>query len=177
MAYDRFASWLMGMNDEIWKRHANPWSGWTRLGTFPLWFVAIWSWTWIGWWSILPVFILAIWTWLNPRVFRPFKSDQSWMTRGVLGEHIFINRRKVPIPESYVLFGHILNILALIAVIGAIIGFVNKEFWLALGGWLLTVTLKMWFVDRMAWLYEIMKDEFPEHLEWPAQDSSTDLRT
>lgn len=63
-------------------------------------------------------------------------------------------------PESNVYFGHILNILVFISVLGAIIGFVTKEFWLALGVWLLIVTLKMWFVDRMAWLYEIMKDEY-----------------
>ncbi len=62
MAYDKLSAWLMGMSDEVWKRHANPWSGWTRVAMFPFWFLAIWSWTWIGWWAFVPVYILCVWT-------------------------------------------------------------------------------------------------------------------
>ena len=49
MAYDRIVAKLMAMSDEVWMRHANPWSGWTRIAVFPLWFLAIWSRVWIGW--------------------------------------------------------------------------------------------------------------------------------
>lgn len=147
----------MRMSDEIWKRHANPWSGWTRAATAPFWFLALWSWTWIGRLALLPVLLLCIWTWLNPRVFKPFQNDRAWITRGVLGERIFVNRRQIAIPGDHVKVAHLLSACAFIALTFAIFGFVTQEFWLALGGWALSVTFKMWFVDRMTWIYEIMK--------------------
>jgi len=158
MPYDKFLVYIMSMSDEVWERHANPWSGWTRFATFPIWFIAIWSWTWIGWWAILPIVILSVWTWLNPRIFPPYKSDQSWMTRGVLGERIFINRQQKPIPSEYVKIAHLLSFFAFLFLMFAIWGFIQQEFWLALGGYLLSVFSKMWFVDRMVCLYDRMKD-------------------
>jgi len=166
MAYDRIAAKLMSMSDEVWMRHANPWSGWTRLAMSPLWFLAIWSWVWIGWWALAPVSVLAVCTWLNPRVFRPYTDDTPWITRAVLGERIFMNRTSVPIPHEHLRMAHILSALAGVSLAGAIVGFVTANFWLALGGWLLAVTFKMWFVDRMVWLYEIMNKSVPEYQAW-----------
>lgn len=65
---------LMGMDDRVWARHANPWSGWTRVATLPLLAVAIWSREWIGWWALLAVAAVALWTWLNPAVPAASKS-------------------------------------------------------------------------------------------------------
>ncbi|MDJ0624246.1 MAG: hypothetical protein QNJ17_14865 [Desulfocapsaceae bacterium] len=155
----KFAESLMTMNEEVWRRHANPWSGWTRVATFPFWFLAIWSWVWIGWWALVPIILLSIWTWLNPRVFPPCQNDHAWITRGVLGERLFLNRRNVSIPAHHVKVAHLLTAMAGLFMVAAIIGFVTKNFWLALGGWLLTITFKMWFVDRMVWIYETMKEE------------------
>jgi hypothetical protein len=166
MAYDKIAARLMSMSEDVWMRHANPWSGWTRVAVFPLWFIAIWSWTWIGLWALLPALVLGLWTWLNPRVFAPYKDDSSWITRGVLGERIFLNRKTVPIPRGHLVAAHVLSGLALLSMTGAIIGFVTADFWLALGVWLLAVTLKMWFVDRMVRLYEIMSKSNPEYRGW-----------
>jgi hypothetical protein len=42
---------LMAMDDRVWRRHANPWSGWTRVTVLPLLVLAIWSRVWIGWWA------------------------------------------------------------------------------------------------------------------------------
>jgi hypothetical protein len=125
---------------------------------FPFWFLAIWSWVWIGWWSLVPIVILCTWTWLNPRVFPAYNNDNAWMTRGVLGERMFLNRRNIPIPGNHIVAAHLLTGFAGVFLVSAIIGFVLQNFWLALGGWLLAITFKMWFVDRMAWLYETMKD-------------------
>ena len=166
MTYDRIAAKLMSMSDEVWICHANPWSVWTRFATSPLWFLAIWSWVWIGWWALAPIGVLAVWTWLNPRVFMPYTDDRPWSTRGVLGERIFMNRKNIPIPPEHLRMSHILSALAGISMIIAIIGFVTANFWLALGGWLLGLTFKMWFVDRMVWLYEIMSKSIPEYQAW-----------
>lgn len=40
------------MTDESWRRHANPWSVWTRFAAIPAVVLAIWSRTWIGWWCL-----------------------------------------------------------------------------------------------------------------------------
>ncbi|MGB3402055.1 MAG: DUF6653 family protein [Microcoleaceae cyanobacterium] len=165
MAY-KIAASLMSMTDQVWMRHANPWSGWTRVATFPFWFIAIWSWVWIGWKALIPIALLAIWTWLNPRVFPVYKDDHSWITRGVLGERIFLNRDNIPIPPHQVATANLLTALAGVFLLAAIVGFVIKNFWLALGGWLLCITFKLWFVDRMTWIYDIMKDATPEYQSW-----------
>jgi hypothetical protein len=163
MAYDKIALKLMSMSDEVWIRHANPWSVWTRIALFPFWFLAIWSWVWIGWWALVPAGILSVWTWLNPRVFSPYTDDKPWSTRGVLGERIFIHRKRVPIPREHLVMAHLLNSLAGLWLIGAIAGFILANFWLALGGWLLTVTFKIWFFDRMVWLHEVVSKSVPEY--------------
>ena len=166
MTYDKLAAKLMSMSDEVWMRHANPWSVWTRIAMFPLWFLAIWSRVWVGWWALLPVGVLAGWTWLNPRVFAPYVDDKPWSTRGVLGERIFMNRKNIPIPREHLAIAHTLSGLAVLGLVGAIVGFVMETFWLALGGWLLAVAFKLWFCDRMVWLYEIMCESSPEYRAW-----------
>ena len=40
------------LSDETWRRHANPWSVWTRYAAFPLLVVAVWSYHAIGWWAL-----------------------------------------------------------------------------------------------------------------------------
>lgn len=171
MFYDQALTRFMSMTEEVWLRHANPWSGWTRLALFPLWFLAIWSRVWIGWWAIFPVVALSVWTWLNPRVFRPYKDDRSWMTRAVLGERIFCERRKRPVPREEVRVGHTLNLLALAALACAAYGFTRTRFTYALAGWLLAGGLKMLFVVRMARLYSRMKRQMAPT---PAGDSTRD---
>jgi hypothetical protein len=158
MAYDRIASRLMGMNEKVWASHANPLSGWTRLATAPLWFCALWSVHWIGWWSLIPIVPLCLWTWLNPRIFPQPVDDRAWMTRGVLGERIFCRRDECDIPAEHIRFAHILTFFAVISLISAVWGLLSGRFWPALGGWLLMITFKLWFIDRMAWLYHTMKD-------------------
>lgn len=162
MTYLEMAARLMSMSDEVWLRHANPWSGWTRVALFPLWFVALWSWTWLGWWALAPVSGLALCTWLNPRAFPPPTNDRSWMTRGVLGERILINSETIAIPRRHRVAAHGLSAAAAVGFGVAIVGFVQAELWLALGGWLLTFVFKMAFVDRMVRLYDVMNDASQE---------------
>ena len=121
MVYDKVALKLMSMSVEVWIRHANPWSVWTRIALFPFWFLAIWSWVWISWWALVPAGILAILTWLNPRVFKPYIDDKPWSTRGVLGERIFVNRKHVPIPREHHVMAHLLSGLAGVCMISAIV--------------------------------------------------------
>jgi hypothetical protein len=58
-----FTEGLMGMSDDVWSRHANPQSGWSRLSIPPLIALAVWSRDWIGWWSLLAIVLVCVWTW------------------------------------------------------------------------------------------------------------------
>ena len=62
------------MTDDAWKRHANPWSVWTRFAAIPLMILAIWSRVWLGWWCLVPVAAVIVWLWLNPHVFAPVEN-------------------------------------------------------------------------------------------------------
>jgi hypothetical protein len=76
---------LFGMSDEVWARHVNPLSVWTRMPIIALLALAIWSRTWLGWWCLVPLAAVAIWTWLNPRVFAKPRTTKHWSSRSVLG--------------------------------------------------------------------------------------------
>ena len=68
--------------EDAWRRHANPWSVYTRIPIPVLLVAAIWSRAWIGWWSLVPVGLVLIWTLVNPRVFPAPRSLDSWASRG-----------------------------------------------------------------------------------------------
>ena len=90
----RGAEKLMTMDDAAWRRHANPWSGYTRMITaLPLLVLAIWSRVWLGWGALALVALALLWIWANPRVFSEPAEFKGWMTQGVLGERIFLEHR------------------------------------------------------------------------------------
>jgi hypothetical protein len=160
------AARLMAMNDRVWMRHANPWSGYTRLATAPFLFLAIWSHVWIGWWALAPLAVLLLWIWLNPRVFPPPRDTDNWMSKGVFGERIWLNRREVPIPRRFERTADLLTSGAAVGVAIAAYGFTVADFWASLFGCTLAVVFKMWFVDRMVWLFEVMKAADPRYAGW-----------
>lgn len=64
----------------VWKRHANPWSGWTRAATTPMLVYALYQRNW------RLVAGLVVWLLINPAAFPAPKTTDAWMTRGVLAE-------------------------------------------------------------------------------------------
>src|SRR5207237_625012 len=71
------------MTDEVWQRHANPWSVYTRFAAIPPLLAAIWSRAWIGVWCLVPIALVAVWLWLNPRVFAPVSLPVAWASKGI----------------------------------------------------------------------------------------------
>lgn len=143
---------LMTMTPQTWARHANPWSGWTRATILPLLALAVWSRVWIGWWALVPLLALILWTWANPRLFPPPRSTDNWMSRGVLGEQVWLDRRRDPALAHHVA---VIRTLTRASGAGAVV--------LAIGLWLLNLPLvvaglsvamlcKFWFLDRMVWV-------------------------
>lgn len=152
MAVPRMMQKVMGMSDAVWARHANPWSGWTRVTTLPLLALALWSRVWIGGWAALPVAAVLLWVWVNPRLFPEPKSTANWMSRGVLGEQLWL-------ADPAAIAAHhrrVIGVLVALSAIGSaiyLLGLLLLNLTLTLVGMSVAMLAKLWLVDRMVWLW------------------------
>ncbi|MEO0992554.1 MAG: DUF6653 family protein [Pseudomonadota bacterium] len=156
----------LAMDERTWERHANPWSAWTRVPVLPLLCLAIWARVWIGWWCLVPVAGLVAWIWLNPRAFPPPASTGSWASRAVMGERVWLARDRVPIPGHHALWAWLLTGVSAIGAPFLIWGLAALSLWPMLLGLVLMIGGKMWFLDRMVWLYDDMARTHPEYAAW-----------
>ena len=143
----------MAMDDRVWLRHANPWSGWSRMTVLPLIVLAIWSRVWLGWGAIVPIALSLGWMWWNPRAFAPPKRFDAWMIKGVFGERIFLAHR-AEIASHHRRAAHALSLLSLPGVVLTLLGLWLLWWEGAVFGTLLAMLPKVWFVDRMVWVFE-----------------------
>ncbi len=158
---------MMLMSDATWIRHANPWSVWTRIITcLPLLTVSLWSRAWIGEWSFLPVLASLLWIWINPRIFPEPKSTNNWASQGVLGERVWLNRKRISIPKHHLTAASILLAVSAAGIFPYVYGVFLLSFWPTVSGGLLMYFGKLWYFDRMVWLYRDMKDEVPDYAKW-----------
>lgn len=144
----------MGMDDAVWARHASPWSVWTRIPILPLLALAVWSRVWLGWWCLVLIAALMVWTYLNPRVFPAPSHLNAWTSKGVLGERVFLARKTNPIPQHHVRWGILLSVVAGLGLLPLIYGLWALNAWPVILGLVITVGGKLWFLDRMVWLWD-----------------------
>ena len=140
------------MSDEVWERHANPLSVWTRYSVLPILVLAFWSRVRLGWWSVICIAVAMFWTWLNPRLFKKPDSTDNWASKAVLGERLWLNRKEVPVPEHHRTLPNILSLVASVGMMLCIYGVVRLHVWATAFGIALTYMSKSWFLDRMVWL-------------------------
>ena len=157
---------LFGLNDETWIRHSNKWSVWTRLLILPLLAIAIWSRVWIGWYSLLFVVILLFWTWINPRFFRKPKTTKHWASKAVFGERVWLKTKELPIPKHHKSAIAVLNTVTGLGLPFLAWGLYALHVWSIILGLTLVILGKMWFLDRMVWVYEDMKNKSKKYLSW-----------
>jgi len=150
---------VMGMDDATWARHANPWSGWTRMSILPLFALAVWSRVWLGWWALGPVALVLIWTWVNPRIFPAPRSLDNWMSQGVLGERIWLARKERPIPAHHARATQALTIASALGALTMLAGLALLDAGLTLAGLVAAMGGKLWFLDRMVWLKADMEGQ------------------
>ncbi len=151
---------LFRLDEEGWARHSNPWSGWTRFATLPLVALVGWSRAWIGPWWLLALAALLAWLWVNPRLFAAPRSCEAWISRGVLGERLWVARDRVPIPAHHRLAPKVLSGVAIAGFALMLYGIAVLAAWPTVTGMVIVLLAKMWFVDRMVWLHHDMtKDE------------------
>ena len=157
---------LFAMDERTWERHASPWSVWTRVASFPLLLLAVWSHAWIGLWAILAVALVAVWLWLNPRLFRPPARTDTWSAMATFGERVWLNRKTVPIPAHHARMANILSVVAALGALPAFAGAFFNDLTATLTGAAVVILGKLWFCDRMVWLYRDMKESHPPYAAW-----------
>ena len=166
MAFEQKISDFFRMTDEVWARHANPWSVWTRYSTLPILVFSVWSRIWIGWWSLVPIIASLAWIWLNPRFFNKPTSTNHWASKAVLGERVWLNRAKISIPRHHQPIINFLNTVSATGAVICILGLVLFSAWATVFGVVVVALGKSWFLDRMVWLYDEMKDSNAEYTSW-----------
>ncbi|KAA9010394.1 DUF6653 family protein [Histidinibacterium aquaticum] len=150
----RAAERLMAMDDRAWARHANPWSVWTRAATpLPLLALAIWSRVWIGSWAWAAVVLVCLWILVNPRLFPAPDRLDSWAARGVMGERVLL-RHRARIAPHHLRVARLLSGVSAVGVLPYAWGLWQLDPWATITGIVLVAGSKLWFVDRMAWVWE-----------------------
>jgi hypothetical protein len=144
---------MAGMSDEAWKRHANPWSIWTRFAAIPLGILAIWSRVWIGWWALVPVAVVALWLWWNPHAFAPVEKPTAWSSRGIFGERLWLQDRSA-MPAGFAVVQRIWIVGALLGAALLLWGLIVLAIWPTVVGATLVVYGQLWRIDRLGIFYD-----------------------
>jgi len=158
---------IEAMGEAAWARRASPRSVWTRLATLALLLLAIWSHAWIGWTAAASALLaVAVWTFASPRLFAPPKRTDRWASRAVFGERVWLARRVVPIPPHHERAAAMLSLAAGAGGLVGIVGAILSDLTATLAGGLVAYMGKLWFLDRMVWLYQDMRDMNPIYESW-----------
>ena len=98
----------------------------------------------------------------QPRDLPPPEDDSSWATRCVLGEQLWIAKRRRDFPMA-------LNAASAVFYAGALLATYKRRFWpmMFFGG--TSYLLKLWFLDRMTLYYE----QHREREEPPKEEAAT----
>lgn len=141
------------MSDEAWRRHANPWSVYTRFAAIPAMILAIWSRVWLGWWALVPVAAVIVWLLLNPHVFAAVTVARGWAAKGIYGEKLWLHEPD-RVPPAY---RALLRWLAVPGLAGFGLlawGLAELSVWPTVFGGTLIVLAQLWRIDRLGLLYE-----------------------
>lgn len=150
---------VFAMDELSWRRHANPWSVWTRLAAVPAGVLAVWSRDWVGWWAAVPILLVVAWLFANTKVFRPV-GPGGWAADGIHGEKWWLQQRhRVPSRHRTVL--RCLIALGLGSGVLLTYGLITLQVWPTLTGTALLVLAQIWRIDRMGL----------HHRQLPAQGS------
>ncbi|WP_462172001.1 DUF6653 family protein [Pseudoalteromonas xiamenensis] len=158
---------LMSMDENTWARHSNPLSVYTRFSILPLFSLVFASIDVLGWWTVAALLLVSIWTWLNPRIFPAPTNTDNWASMGTFGERIYLNRHKENlIPRHHLRMCQIIMTLHLLGIPFWVSSLVTMKYSLVVLSTLWLMFTKTWFVDRMVWIYQDVKDLNPTYQSW-----------
>ena len=167
MTIERKIANFFQLSDENWMKHANPISVWSRYSVLPFIVISFWSRVWIDWWCLIPGLLSILWMFFNPILFQKAKSTKNWASKAVLGERVFLNRDKIKIPQKHITPLHtLLNTISSLGLLLAIWSIVYYSVIGAVVGVSLAYLGKSWYLDRMVWLYEDMKNDNEVYKSW-----------
>lgn len=166
MSIEQKAAKVFKMSDEVWERHANPWSVWTRFPCLPLISLAIWSRVWLGWMCWIPIGLIVFWIWINPRVFGRPESTKNWASKAVLGERVMLRHSVDKIPSYHLKMIKVLKVVMLVGFIQVVYGLTVLHLGWTVMGTVILILGKMWFLDRMVWLYQDLSADHKEYQGW-----------
>lgn len=78
----------------------------------------------------------------------------NWASRGVLGERVWLNRDVVPVPKHHRVVPHVLSAVTAVGTVLVVWGLARFAVWPTVLGGALIYCGKLWFLDRMVWLYQ-----------------------
>ena len=130
-----------------------------KICNFTILILAIWSRVWIDWYSLIPIILLIIWLKMNPTLFKTPQNLDNWGSKSVLSERYWSERKMKPVPKQHNTPVLILTILQAIGGIILIVGLWKLDISLIIIGTIIIYMAKMWFLDRMVWIFENMKNE------------------
>lgn len=165
---ERRVAKVFGLEGDKWMRHANPTSVWTRFAILPVLAVAIWSYDWIGWWSLVPTGLVLVFLMINPLLFREPSSTRNWASKAVFGERIWADRNEIDIPPQFSRskVPTVSTAFQFVGVIGLAYGLIRLDVIAVVSGLLISQLAKSWYLDRMVLLFEEMKGRSPEYASW-----------
>ena len=131
--------------ERAWRRHSNPWSVWTRILSYPLVYVPVWRRSWKQGAAV------AAWFAANPVLFPEPDGDESWTTRGVLGEELWTAER----PRD---LSVLINAASAAFFAGGLLATYGRRFWPMMFAASAALLLKLWYIDRMVSYYDRHRD-------------------
>lgn len=156
----QFYERALNLDETGWRRFANPWAVWTRVTTFLLLVAAIYARHQLGfWWVILSVLIM-VYLWYSPRAYPPPPRLDTWTTKAVFGARLFFaDEQPASVSSSHHAMGLHLLALSIVGLLPAVYGLIELNPWATVLGVVLVIMPKLWFMDRMVWMYEDMDRE------------------
>jgi len=79
---------------------------------------------------------------------------------------VWLNRDEVAVPRYHIIVSNILNAISSAGMGLSIWAIVTLSVWPAILGISLAYLGKSWYLDRMVWIYEDMKNENEEYRSW-----------
>jgi hypothetical protein len=83
-----------------------------------------------------------------------------------MGERIYLLRAFRPIPVYHANAATLLSIGPAVGGLFMAAGLIADEPWVYLAGCIAAGLCKLWFLDRLVWLYDDMAREVPEYQAW-----------
>ncbi|MEZ9233009.1 DUF6653 family protein [Vibrio amylolyticus] len=157
---------MMSLSEADWAKHANPLSVYTRIPCLSFISLSIWSREYMGLYALIPLVISLFWTWYNPRAFSAPVTTDNWASKAVFGERVLLQKDALEIPKHHLTMVN--SLMAMIAVGMPILfyGLYMNDLWIIAFGNFAVIVPKLWFLDRMVWIYDDMKETNPEFKRW-----------